>query len=81
MVGNKQIRNTPKHIKGSSLPFGGVGIIAVGDLFQIQPVMDRYFFKDMANSEYDILSSHLWKEFFPCLNYSGCIRNYETKGK
>ena len=38
MVGNTmfniQINNRPKDIKGSSLPFGGVGIIAIGDLFQ-----------------------------------------------
>lgn len=68
MVGNTtfnvQISNRLKHIKGSSLPFGGVSIIAIGDLFQLQPVMDRYIFKDMDNSEYGILSSNLWKELF-----------------
>ena len=44
MVGNTmfnvQINNRLKDIKGNSLPFGGVSIIAIGDLFQLQPVMD-----------------------------------------
>ena len=33
-----QIYNRLKDIKGSSLPFGGVSIVAIGDLFQLQPV-------------------------------------------
>ena len=50
MVGNTmfnvQIYNRLKDIKGSSLPFGGVSIVAIGDQFQLQPVMDGYIFKD-----------------------------------
>ena len=42
MVGNNmftvQINNRLKDIKGSKDDFGGVSIIAVGDLFQLQPV-------------------------------------------
>ena len=37
-----QIYNRLKDIKGSSLPFGVVSIVAIGDLFQLQPVMDGY---------------------------------------
>ena len=44
MVGNTmfnvEINNRLKDIKGSSLPFRGVSIIAIGDLFQLQPVTD-----------------------------------------
>ena len=51
MVGNTmfkvQITNRLKDIRGSSLPFGGVSIIAIGDLLQLQQVMDGYIFKDM----------------------------------
>lgn len=51
MVGNTmftvQIYNRLKDIKGSSPPFGGVSIVAIGDLFQLQPVMDGYIFKNM----------------------------------
>ena len=56
MVGNTmftvQINNRLKDIKGSSLPFGGVSIVAIGDLFRLQPLMDGYIFKDIDNSEY-----------------------------
>lgn len=37
-----QVDNRLKDIKGSALPFSGVSIIAIGDLFQLQPVMDGY---------------------------------------
>ena len=51
MVGNTkfkvQINNRLKDVEGSSLPFGGVSIIAIGDFFQLQQVMDGYIFKDM----------------------------------
>ena len=44
MVGNTmftvQIDNRLKDVKGSALPFGGVSIIAIGDLFQLQPVIE-----------------------------------------
>ena len=48
---NVQINNRLKDIKGSKEDFGDVGIIAIGDLFQLEPVMDRYIFKDLDNSE------------------------------
>ena len=48
---NVQINNRLKDIKGSKEDFGGVSIIAIGDLFQLEPVMDRYIFKDLDNSE------------------------------
>lgn len=36
---NLQFNNRLKDMKGSSVPFGGVSIVAIGDLFQLQPVM------------------------------------------
>ena len=47
---NVQINNRLKDIKGSKEAFGGVSVIALGDLFQLEPVMDRYVFKDMKDS-------------------------------
>ena len=61
---NVQINNRLKDIKGSKEPFGGVSIIAIGDLFQLEPVMDRYIFKDLDNSEYAILAPNLWQDYF-----------------
>ena len=59
IVGNNmftvQINNRPKDIKGSKEDFGGVSIIAIGDLFKLQHVLDDYIFNDIQNSEYSIL--------------------------
>ena len=56
---NVQINNRLKDIKGSSLPFGVGSIVAVGDLFQLQLVMDGYIFKDMDNDEYGVLATDI----------------------
>ena len=45
MVGNtmlKLIHLQLQEAKGNKLPFGGVNIICVGDLYQLQPVMQSY---------------------------------------
>ena len=49
-----------KYFTGSKEDFGGVSITAIGDLFQLQPVMDGYIFKDVDNSEYGVLATNLW---------------------
>ena len=68
MVGNCmlniQINNRLKDIKGTKEDFGGVSIIAIGDLFQLQPVMDGYIFKDMDSLEYTVLTPNLWQQHF-----------------
>ena len=68
IVGNTtlivQINNRLKGIKASSLPFCGVHIIAIGDLFQLQPIMDGYVFKDINNSDNGALAPNLWQEHF-----------------
>ena len=83
MVGNAmfniQIYNRLKDIKGSSKPFGGVSIIAVGDLFQLPPVMDSYIFKDMNHSEYAILAPNLWNELFKMFELDEIMRQRESK--
>ena len=83
MVGNTMfnvlINNRLKDIKGSSLPFGGVSIIAIGDLFQLQPVMDGYVFKDMDNSDYSILAPNLWQEHFKMFELREIMRQRESK--
>lgn len=51
--------NRLKDIKGRVLPFSGVSIIGIGDLFRLQPVIDGYIFKDVDNSEDSILAQNL----------------------
>ena len=59
---NIQINNRRKDIKGGHLPFVTVSIVAIGDLFQLQPVIDGYIFRDLDNSEYSILAPNLCQE-------------------
>ena len=77
MVGNAmfnvQIDNRLKDIKGSPLLFGGVSIIAIGDLFQLQPVMDDYIFNDLK-TEYGILAPNLWQELFKMFELKKIMR-------
>ena len=48
MVGNSmfniQLNKRLQEINGVDSDFGGVSIIAIGDLFQLQPVFDGYVF-------------------------------------
>ena len=83
MVGNSmfniQINNRLKDIKGSRLPFGAVSIVAVGDLFQLQPVMDGYIFKDLDNSQYSVLAPNLWQQHFRMFELHEIMRQRESK--
>ena len=44
-----------QHIMGSKIAFGGINVIAVGDLFQLQPVFDKWVFEN-SSSEYSDLA-------------------------
>ena len=76
---NVQINNRLKDIKGSKDDFGGVSIIAIGDLFQLQPVMNGYIFKDLDNSEYSVLAPNLWHEHFKMFELHEITRQRESK--
>ena len=83
MVGNTmfniQINYRLKDIAGSSLPFGGISISAIGDLFQLQPLMDGYIFNDMDNDEYGILAPNQYdKSFSKCLDCTSTITIKQT---
>ena len=83
MVGNTmlnvKINNRLKDIKGSKDDFGGVSIITIGDLFQLQPVMDGYVFKDRDTSEYSILAPNLWQKHFKMFELHEIMRQRERK--
>ena len=76
---NVQINRRLKDIKGSPLPFGGVSIIAIGDVFQLQPVMDSYIFKHLNNNEYGILAPNIWQERFKMFELKQIMRQRESK--
>ena len=76
---NVKINSRLKDIKGSKEDFGGVSIIAIGDLFQLQPVMDGYIFKDVDNSEYGILATNIWQKHFKMYEVHEIMRQRESK--
>lgn len=83
MVGNTmfnvQINNRLKDIKGSSEVFGGISIIALGDLFQLEPVMDGHVFKNMKNSEHRALAPNIWQQHFTMFELEQIMRQRESK--
>ena len=52
---------------GNNLIFGGVNIIAVGDLYQLKPVMGQFIFEDYSRN-YEPLATNLWTEYFKIYN-------------
>ena len=83
MIGNSmfniQINNRLKDIKGSNQNFGGVSIVAIGDLFQLQPVMDSYIFKDTDDFKYGVLALNLWQQYFKMFELHEIMRQKESK--
>ena len=66
MVSNYMLRYIHlrlQEIKSNNLPFGGVSIIAVGDLYQLKPVMGQFIFEDYKNN-YEPLATNLWTKYF-----------------
>ena len=61
---NIQINCRLKDIKGSKDDFGGVSIIAIGDLFQLKPVMDGYIFNDIEDLQLWGTSTKLMERAF-----------------
>jgi len=52
-----------QQIMGTTQVFGGVSMILIGDLCQLQPVGDGWIFNDLT-SAYGPLATNLWKQYF-----------------
>ena len=65
MVSNdlwKYVHLCLQEIKQCKEPFGGVSIIAIGDMYQLQPVKANYVFMDLQHN-YGSLATNLWHEY------------------
>ena len=81
MVGNTMLRLIHlrlQEIKGNHLPFGGVNIICVGDLYQLAPVMQQYIFMDI-NIDYGPLATNLWKTYFTMFELTEIMRQKDDQ--
>ncbi|XP_070203476.1 uncharacterized protein [Littorina saxatilis] len=59
-------------------PFGGVSVLAVGDLFQLRPVMDRWVFEPSVGT-YENLAPVLWQDLFRLYELKTVMRQRDDK--
>ena len=83
MVGNSMLATQPnnrlKDIKGCKKNFEGVSIIFISDLFQLEPVMDSYIFKDAQSLNYAVLAPSLWHKHFTLFELNEIMRQRNSK--
>lgn len=65
-----------QEIMGSLIPFGGVSVIAFGDLFQLKPARDAWIFSSGYNSgnDLEILGPNLWQDLFSLFELTEIMR-------
>ncbi|XP_066265421.1 uncharacterized protein [Branchiostoma lanceolatum] len=62
----------------SDTAFGNVSILAVGDLYQLQPVLQNHVF-ETPKGKYPQLYGSLWQESFNMVELSESMRQHEDK--
>ena len=76
MVGNTMlsfIDQRLQELRGTKKPFGNVSIIAVGDLYQLQPIRDGWVFNDLKKGP-SSLAPNLWKDHFKMFELTEIMR-------
>lgn len=76
MVGNAKlefINDRLQLLTGLKRPFGDISIIAVGDFFQLKPIMDGWIFQDLKQNA-QALACNLWKENFTLFDLDEVMR-------
>ena len=66
-----------QQIMGTRKVFGGVHLIAVGDLFQLKPVFDQWMFQD-SKGAYGVLATNIWKENFKMYEVTEVMRQKDN---
>ncbi len=81
MVGKRLLRFIHlrlQEIQGNQLPFGGLNIVLIGDLHQLQPVKDGWIFEDSTDA-YSPLATNLFTEHFQFFELTEIMRQKEDK--
>ena len=75
---NVQINKRQQEIKRIEKDFGGVSIVAVGDLSQLKPVFDSYVFEPLKGN-YGFLANNLWIKHFKMYELRQIMRQRESR--
>ncbi|XP_076461676.1 uncharacterized protein LOC143294132 [Babylonia areolata] len=67
-----------REVMGCDKPFGGVSVLAVGDLYQLRPVMDRWVFQP-SEGPYEGLAPVLWQDLFRLFELTEVMRQKDDK--
>ncbi|KAJ8048050.1 ATP-dependent DNA helicase PIF1 [Holothuria leucospilota] len=81
MVGHRMFRYIDQRLQqimGTKRVFGGVSIIAVGDLFQVKPVKDGWIFNDLTENN-GPLATNLWKTYFRAYELTEIMRQKDNQ--
>ena len=65
-----------QEIMGTSKHFGGVNVLAIGDLYQLKPVKDRSVFLS-SNEDYGYLAPNVWQENFNMYELTKIMRQID----
>ena len=81
MVSNeawKYVNLCLQDILQNKLPLRGVNIIAIGDLFQLQPVKSNFILMDLKHN-YAPLATNLWCEYFTLFELTEIMQQKDDK--
>ena len=76
MVGKKMfnfINLRLQEIRGCCKPFGGVSVVAFGDLYQLKPVMDSWIFTQ-PRMGMECIGANLWQDLFTIFELDEIMR-------
>ena len=75
MVGNTlfNINMRLPEIFTNEKPFGGISVLAIGDLYQLMPVFDCWIFEDLVEG-YGPLAQNLWCDLFKTFELAETMR-------
>ena len=67
-----------QQIMGTQEPFGNISLVTVGDLFQLQPVFDKWIFEN-ADQGYALLATSQWQKYFTMYELTQIMRQKDDK--
>ena len=86
MTGNRLLRYIHKRLEqltGNQVdPFGGISVLAVGDMYQLAPCNDAWIFEDLGlrnDTSHLDFAPNLWKEYFTMYELTTIMRQKDDK--